>query len=333
MKVLIRCDASNDIGTGHLVRCLAVAVELKARGHQVEFASLELPGNRNDWIIDQGYPLVTDEARINGDASTLGLEGYDLALVDHYSLDQSYEKKLKKIARKTIALDDWGERVHDVDLIVDPSFSSASNVRSARNPGIPFESGPAWCLLRKEFSEVRKTVVPRNEFKKVLVFFGGTDPADQILPYFNEVALADSGLEFHFLIGAHHPRITELNQKSIPSWIKLHVSPASVAGLMAEMDLYLGSAGTVTWERMCLGLTGLIISIVDNQTDIASTLHQLKLHISLGSHEKISPRQALQRLTLELENPEHLAAMSQRCFDLIDGNGVQRICDRMESLI
>ena len=44
--------------------------------------------------------------------------------------------------------------------------------------------------------------------------------------------------------------------------ICLHYNLTSLAPLMKNSDLAIGAAGTTTWERCCLGLPSLVITVV-----------------------------------------------------------------------
>ena len=58
MKFLIRADASHDIGSGHIMRCLTLAHELSRRGHEVRFICRALPGHLGETIERAGFGLV-----------------------------------------------------------------------------------------------------------------------------------------------------------------------------------------------------------------------------------------------------------------------------------
>ena len=45
MKVVFRVDASLQMGTGHVMRCLTLANELKQQNHEIVFICRELTGN------------------------------------------------------------------------------------------------------------------------------------------------------------------------------------------------------------------------------------------------------------------------------------------------
>ena len=323
MKILIRADASQTIGTGHVIRCLALAHELKAHQHEVDFLSLPLEGNLISTLISQGFTVIQNPT-----------QSYDLCIVDHYDLTAEDEHQFRRFSKKIMAIDDWTERVHDADLILDPSISTKSQLRKTLNSPAAFLGGPEWLLLRKEFSEVKKSTLPRTEFKTVLIFFGGTDPQDQIIHYYSHIKNLNLGLKFQFLVSEQHPRADEFKNLALPNHIHFYFSPPSVAELMKSADVYLGSSGTVTWERMCLGLTGLVVSIIDNQVDNARTSHELGYHIDLGRHTEVSPEMAIQALEKLLQTPEDLITMSRKCFQQVDGLAAERfVRDILPNLI
>ena len=47
-RILIRCDASLMIGSGHVMRCRTLARELQRRGAQVNFLCRRQPGDLSD---------------------------------------------------------------------------------------------------------------------------------------------------------------------------------------------------------------------------------------------------------------------------------------------
>lgn len=327
-RLLIRADSSFEIGTGHIVRCLSIAEELRNRGIYIDFWSRNLPGNSNHTLIGSGFKVIGGNSFY---LSNLELKHrYSVALVDHYQLDQIHEKEMRAIASKIVVIDDWGTRKHDADLIIDPTNTKESFLRQTINSDTPFLIGYDWIMMRPEFSQYRALAIPRSKIKEVLFFFGGTDPAGLVELYAYECEkrndwAVQNGVRFNFLISKDHPKMSEFRHFTNNFSTRFHFSPKSVAELMLKMDYYIGSAGSITWERMALGLTGAVITIAENQEGIASTLHDIGLHDSLGACSEVSPSAVFKNLERAAKSPEVLIERSKRCRDLIDGLGSKRL--------
>ena len=139
MFVVIRADASKHIGSGHIMRCLTLAKELRNLGAIVEFITRNHSENLNTQIIEQGFKLrllpnhnkLVEQRTLSEYEQWLGvsqsvdaeetikaLSGKqpDLLIVDHYALDYNWEKKLRKIIDKIMVIDDLANRRHDCDF-------------------------------------------------------------------------------------------------------------------------------------------------------------------------------------------------------------------------
>lgn len=343
MNILIRCDSSIIIGSGHIIRCLAFALALKEQGHRVEFACILLTGNLIPLIENYGFKVIQIPANTT---ETLQIPltniKYDAVVIDHYGIDYRQEMLFRSIAKKVVVIDDFGERKHDADLIVDPSISSNTKSRKNINADLPIVSGSNWVLLRPEFEEIHPLVSKRTQFKNILVFFGGTDPSDQMIEYLELISkpnlelnewFKEQKIHFHLLVSDQHPRIEYFKKQILPPNISIHRSPSSIANLMNRMDFYLGSSGTITWERMCMGLTGIVISIIDNQEDIAQTLYDLDLHYYAGSVKEIKAKHSLKLLKKALTQDSDWSERSDKCLKLIDGKGAKRLVQELEKLL
>src|SRR4051794_966765 len=119
MKVAIRADASELIGTGHLMRCLVLADALAAAGAETTFLwspsstpwrrMIEARGHRHV-TLPVAVPAVeclstdqrSDAAAVQDALST----GVDLLVVDHYGLDHRWEELARLRANQILAIDD-----------------------------------------------------------------------------------------------------------------------------------------------------------------------------------------------------------------------------------
>ena len=55
MNIIIRTDASVEIGTGHVMRCLTLADALRSKGAIISFICRELSGSLCDFLAARGY--------------------------------------------------------------------------------------------------------------------------------------------------------------------------------------------------------------------------------------------------------------------------------------
>ncbi|MFH1884106.1 MAG: UDP-2,4-diacetamido-2,4,6-trideoxy-beta-L-altropyranose hydrolase, partial [Planctomycetota bacterium] len=205
---IIRADASGQIGTGHVMRCLTLADELRGRGAEVIFVCREFAGNLCGYIEEKGYivhrlPVSNDqehdfESNLKH-ASWLGADWQtdarqveevfkdldthlDWLVVDHYALDEKWEGYLRPYVKKIMVIDDLADRAHDCDLLMDQNFHE--NLESRYDglvpPGCIKLLGPKYAALRPEFREVRKNLRKRDgHVKRIMIFFGGSDPTNE----------------------------------------------------------------------------------------------------------------------------------------------------------
>src|SRR5699024_12326478 len=135
MRVIFRVDASTKIGTGHVMRCLVLAEQLRKRQAEVRFICCYLPGTLMQFIREQGFevkPLAyskkdSEHSQDMLDAQTTVEEikqddSIDYLVVDHYKLDYRWERVVKPFVGNLIVIDDLANRRHDCDCLVDQNL-------------------------------------------------------------------------------------------------------------------------------------------------------------------------------------------------------------------
>ena len=97
MRVLIRADACAVTGSGHIIRCLTLADQLRGQGAEVAFLCAALPGALSDLVRTRGYACASLSASVLGSSpidaeETLAAAAeikagiVDWLMVDHYGL-------------------------------------------------------------------------------------------------------------------------------------------------------------------------------------------------------------------------------------------------------
>ena len=352
-RIAIRADASIQIGTGHVLRCLLLAEMLQSSGLDVEFLCRVYPGDLVNWIRSKGFkvhkllaPLAPSDSDIHHSHDSLDCtsnrvtqsqdaqesidalkeQPLEWLIVDCYGLDQAWEKQLRSIAKNIFVIDDLANRKHDCNLLLDQNFYSDAH---SRYEGLVSGStkqllGPRYALLRKEFLTSRQSLKPKsNNIMRIFVFFGGTDPDNITGRVLDALATPNlQHLQTDVVIGLNNPNRRSIEEKVAERKLTtLHVQVDNIAELMSAADLALGAGGTATWERLCLGLPSLIITTAENQQGSIDDLHNEGLVIKLGSAPSIRVETIHQAITKSIEYSDVAQHKAMRGMQLVTGGG------------
>lgn len=349
---LIRVDASLEIGSGHLMRCLTLAGNLRDRGADVRFVSRSLPGNLNEHVRASGFQVYELHAPASPPEASLGWLGVDqeverlemvalfpdigkveLLVVDHYALDVRWEMAVRPYAERIAVIDDLADRPHDADYVVD---QTSIDLDVDRYRGLVPDScvtllGPHYAILRPQFAESRETLRERNGLlRRVLVFMGGMDVGGYTELALRAVVRAFSedprGPAVDVVIGPTNPRAAQIRQLCAESpRVEFYSAVENMAQIMASADVAIGAGGTASWERACVGLPCIVVVVADNQRHVAQALERVDCSIALEGGSPGLEEQITRTMQALAGNPSRLREMSQRGLALIDGRGALRL--------
>lgn len=359
MRVAIRTDASLQIGTGHVMRCLTLADALRAAGATCIFVCRSHPGNLLELIRSRGFDVRTletlpcatwrDEGDERGEANhadwlgaswtedarqtreVIGARPVDWLIVDHYALDARWERALRPSCLRLLVIDDIADRPHDCDLLLDQNLGRQPEDYEKLVPApCLILAGPRYALLRSEFAALRPYSLQRRQaqpaVRQLLITMGGVDQPNatgQVLQALRTCALP-ADCRITVVMGLTAPwlqNVRELAAQMLwPTVVVVNVN--DMAQRMADSDLAIGAAGSTSWERCCLGLPTLMVVLADNQRGIASALKQTGAVVELGL---TSPARFAAQLTdaiLQLvNNPDALGSLSLAAANVTDGCG------------
>lgn len=355
MTVVFRADASQTIGTGHVMRCLTLAQALRDKGATVEFICREFEGNLCSLIEDKQFRvhrLPNLPSRATEETEVTGLEADweddalrtvavlkelpskpDWLIVDHYALDKKWEAEVRPYASPLMVIDDLANRPHDCDLLLDQNYLPDSQRYDALVPSSCRKLlGPKYALLREEFGAARETLRERDgEVRRILVSFGGSDPSNETRKVL--VAIRDSGFNVavDVVVGLTNPHRSSLDNfiADMPD-TALHIQSDSMAELMVKADLAVGAGGSTMWERCCLGLPSFVVTVAENQEASTAAMAIDGYLFYLGKSVSISETTILKALE-GVRNNFFLRNLSKRGLELVDGKGVQRAMRAMHA--
>ena len=326
MKVAIRVDASSQIGSGHVMRCLSLAARLqKEHNAQVYFIMRQLAGNLISLVQDKGYSVFTlpeeqREQELKGYATWLTvpekqdaqetvaklseLGTVDLLVIDSYAIDEIWENAVRPYVKKIMVIDDLANRKHNCDILLDQNLYA--DMYSRYNQLVPNRCqlylGPKYALLREEFYEARKAIRQRNsEIKNILVFYGGVDATNETakaLRALKKIQKAES-VYVDVIVGVSNPFKNEIEAvcKLHNNW-HYYCQVGNMAEFMNKADIMLGAGGSTTWERCFLQLPALVTAVAENQIEGCKYLEKCGIIKYLGVYNEVTEN----RITFELDS-------------------------------
>lgn len=293
---VFRLDSSKILGSGHVQRCITLANYLREEGFNSVFLCKEYEGHFGRLITEAKFqlcflkPHLSEEEDAEASRKILDSIGsVPLLIVDNYSLSGVYEKLMRKVCSKIMVIDDLMNRTHDCDILLDQNYKQ--DYSNAYTELVPADCkkflGPSFSLLRPQFFERKQYAKDtKTALKNIFVFFGGSDPTGETLRFLKDINQQDQ-LHYHVLLSRGNRTFDEIQSLKHTDKFTLHIEPDNIASIMEQCEFYVGSGGTITWERMCMKLSGLVIAVADNQIPGAQALHADGLHFYLGEAKDV----------------------------------------------
>ncbi|HEV3446653.1 MAG TPA: UDP-2,4-diacetamido-2,4,6-trideoxy-beta-L-altropyranose hydrolase [Gemmataceae bacterium] len=332
--LLLRTDAAPRMGTGHVMRCLALAQAWQDAGGQPVFVMAEsLPGidSRLEAERMRVERLPTAPASDADARQCLEMARRLSAawlVLDGYHFDDRFEQSVKKDGLQLLVLDDYGHARHDAaDLVLNQNLHAEASLYPARDRARVL-LGPAFALLRREFVRCRDWTrqVPERA-DKLLVTLGGVD-ADNVTRKVIDALEQQSGeLEAVVVVADNNPHLRDLEAAAqrCQGVVRLLRHVQNMPELMMWADMAVAAGGTTSWERAFFGLPGLVIILADNQRPVAEALDKEGLARNLGWHGELSVSalaEAIHQLRSDRERRMTAARVGPRCVDAL---GAQRV--------
>lgn len=360
MKIAFRVDASLEMGTGHVMRCLTLADSLTRKGAECHFICREHPGNLLAVIKDKRHlihclPMVAgvgnaaSEGPVPIHTHWLGTDWRtdsqqtkqylqelkpDWLVVDHYALDKRWELQQRAVCKNLMVIDDLADRVHDCDLLLDQTFGRKASAYLKWAPDhCKLLVGSKYVLLRPEFASLRDYSLERRttpKLKHLLITMGGVDKDNatgSVLAALQPGALPED-CHITVVMGATAPWLISVQEQAdeLPWTTAVKVNVSDMGQLMAESDLAIGAAGSTSWERASVGLPSLLVVTAVNQTLVAESM------VNAGAVMSVNLSQLQNSLKIAPVITDLMANYSDRVMfnsDICDGRGASRVANQM----
>jgi UDP-2,4-diacetamido-2,4,6-trideoxy-beta-L-altropyranose hydrolase len=337
--IVIRADASAAMGTGHVMRCLALAQAWRRAGGSVVFATAELTPAIARRLEHEHFsskrlncPAGSSED-IKALASVAAEAHATWVAVDGYQFSSTYQRNIKQSGFKLLWIDDAGRCTpYCADLILNQNLYAASDMYSERGEETHLLLGPEHVLLREEFLGWNNW---RREFreaaKRLLVTMGGSDSQNATALILRTLGDAGLNIEIDVVVGGSNPDAETIEQiaRQLPCKISLSSDVENMPELMAGADLAISAAGMTCYELALLQVPMILVTLAANQVPTAQSFADRGAAVNLGNFENSKPEQLIKAIRRLTQDSDYRRSLANRARSLVDGNGSSRVCQAL----
>lgn len=338
---MIRADANELIGTGHVMRCLSIAEQIRGLGGEVQFV---IADNRSQSIIEnRGFETICLNSKWDDlDCETeefiyvIQKNNVKQLLIDSYYVTYEYLKQLKETAFITY-IDDMCSFAYPVDLLVNYNIYADIDrycrlyQTSEQKP--KFALGCRYAPLRKEFSNIDKEI--HSDVTSILITSGGTDNFN-VTGHLIERFLQEKNfenIEFYVVLGRFNKNVDILKSKyGKYKNIHLLLNIPNMDEYMKLCDIAVTAGGTTTYELFASGIPSVMYTLADNQLEIAKTVSELEIVPYVGDIRidmEFCIDNILKHTKIYSECYKLRKDTSLRMQSYIDGRGAERIAKKI----
>ena len=338
MRTAIRVDSSPEIGDGHFFRCLNLAREFVRRRVDVVFVCNALNHGHAELVHNLGCKLIEISADENEVAdATIFLDAIasldpEIVVVDSYKLSFDWESHVRPSVKTLVVIADLPDVRHCCDFLIDQNLTGRKvETWGHVAPNAKVLIGPRYALLDSHLNQRRSFKFGgKTANEKILVYFGGTNIVGILTKTVKALeSIATSSAPAYVVAHKDQWRDVVRSVNQPIDW-SIHQEPnSSFLDMMEDSSLAIGAGGSTVWERLCLGVDQILISIARNQEYGCVELNKRNLATYLGDHNQITEENIRSAIT------RRIAARSfsdDRVRDgqlLVDGFGSTRVVENI----
>ena len=335
--LVIRADSSVAMGTGHVMRCLALAQAWQESGGEVLFVTAELTPTISRRLHNEGMKIamLTSASTSENDAHEVAAlarkERATWIVVDGYHFNSAYQRSIKNAGFRLLLVDDNGQYgPYCADVILNQNAYARQQMYLSCDPAAKLLVGPDYALLRKEFNSWRNWPRPiKPVARHLLISMGGSDPENftaRILSALRE--LDPAALEITVVIGGANPHEHSLRQLESQFSGKMHLQfdVGNMAEVMAGADLATSAAGCTCYELAWLQVPMVLLALADNQRLTAQALANAGAAVDAGWFADFDPQRFAHLVHRAVQDYELRCSLGGNGRRLVDGFGAHRVC-------
>ena len=325
-KILIKADASHEIGTGHIYRGLSLASKLV--NHEVVFLLDEAHPLGIEIVNSNNYPYIThnsdkgegkdadDKAK---DEIIEKIVEYDPDIVinDILNTNSKYTKSLRDKGFFIVNFEDVGGGVKYAHMVFDALYEHKIPLQN-------LYSGHKYYILKDEFYYQSFKEI-KEDVRKVLLTFGGTDPNNLTEKVLESILKSNYKNNIEIILGLGYANKKEIQEKyKYNEKIEIFENVKNMSEHMHSADLIFTSAGRTMYEIASLGVP--CICLCQNERELSHIFGNVENgFINLGLGSEVSEEEIRKTFESTIENYQLRCEMNKRMSDVDLKHGYENI--------
>lgn len=336
MRIIFRLDATKQIGIGHMMRCMALAEEFLKRGCKCYFFS-DITSNKllyqlkkRKIIVHKINKIIRQDKELKNLISFSKKKEIDWIISDNYEMDSKCTQIIKENGLKLLSIDDIAQAFYFSDIVVNQNIN-ANILKIKGTKDTKFLLGTKYVMLRDELIKIKMKNY-NDSVQNILITLGGTDKDNLNLKIIKNINDIYNEVRLVVVSGPYNSHYDILKKFSKNNSRKIDIikTPSSMLDIYLESDIAISAGGSSCYELAYFGIPNIIITIADNQINIAKELDKKNVSIYLGKKEDFCSN-ILNENLIKLINDDSLRKkMAQNGRKLVDGKGKKRIVDYIE---
>lgn len=339
--IFFRADANEQIATGHVMRCAAIAKELIDKGQEVCFLVADQTSRKV--VESQGLSVIVLDKQwddLNQEISLMCelLKRYrsDWLLIDSYYVTVEYFRELHKWTRIAY-IDDLNQFHCECDMLINYSVYASDMNYEKEYSDTKLLLGCKYVPLRKAFRDLPMHAI-RENVQDILLLTGGSDTYHVALNFVNEIVKQQkrwANITFHVVCGRFNSDMAELEKIAHRlENIKIYPFVEGIEKLMQKADIAISAGGSTLYELCACGTPAITYCMADNQ------LRNVEKFAQLGSMEysgDVRKHFAYDRLFDQLNDLAKDPCIRSRCSErmrrAVDGMGTVCIAEELQRVM
>ncbi|MER1998568.1 MAG: UDP-2,4-diacetamido-2,4,6-trideoxy-beta-L-altropyranose hydrolase [Lysinibacillus sp.] len=336
----IRADASQTIGVGHIMRCLAIGESWKKAGGRVCFLVKDIPSLLREQLLQQQFQVLQipsftelqeeiDWLKVNTSQKSA------ILLLDGYHFTDSYQAALKHYF-KLVVIDDYSHANHYyADLILNRNLIADEQLYLDKKQSYTkLLLGMQYNYIREEFKKYRRedNNVSAN-IKNVLINFGGGDSQN-----YTEATIRflkhTPNIHLTVVVGPAYKGHEKLDEtiKQVEGRVTVLQNVNNMAEIMSTVDVAIIAAGTTLFEAAYVGVPTIAIKTATNQRSVDVFANVYKGTYVIDAIKHFDAHQFQQAWTY-IQSPQNRLNMIRNGQKLADNEGNQRVIHELAQLL